>query len=46
LELSNVDLSTEFTALIVTQQGFEANARVVTTFDTISEDTLAIQPPS
>ncbi len=43
LELSNVDISTEFTNLIVVQQGFEANARMVTTFDSITQDTLNLQ---
>ncbi len=43
LELSNVDISTEFTQLIVTQRGFEANARVVTTFDSVSNDTINLQ---
>jgi len=43
LELSNVDISTEFTQLIVTQRGFEANARMVTTFDTVSNDTINLQ---
>jgi len=43
LELSNVDISTEFTQLIVTQRGFEANARVVTTFDSISSETINLQ---
>jgi flagellar hook protein FlgE len=43
LELSNVDISTEFTQLIVTQRGFEANARMVTTFDSISNDTINLQ---
>lgn len=43
LELSNVDISTEFTQLIVTQRGFEANARMVTTFDSVSNDTINLQ---
>ncbi len=43
LELSNVDISTEFTNLIVVQRGFEANARMVTTFDSISSDTINLQ---
>jgi len=43
LELSNVDISTEFTQLIVTQRGFEADARVVTTFDSVSNDTINLQ---
>jgi flagellar hook protein FlgE len=33
LEVSNVDLSEQFTEMIVTQRGFEANARIVTTAD-------------
>jgi flagellar hook protein FlgE len=33
LEGSNVDLSTEFTNMIITQHGFQANARVITTAD-------------
>ena len=43
VELSNVDISTEFTQLIVTQRGFQANARVVTTFDSISNETINLQ---
>jgi flagellar hook protein FlgE len=31
LEMSNVDLSTEFTQMIIAQRGFQANARVITT---------------
>ncbi|MBN2008076.1 flagellar hook-basal body complex protein [candidate division KSB1 bacterium] len=33
LEMSNVDLSNEFTSMIITQRGFQANARVITTSD-------------
>ncbi|HTO91402.1 MAG TPA: flagellar hook protein FlgE [Candidatus Sulfotelmatobacter sp.] len=33
LEASNVDLSTEFTNMIIAQRGFQANARVITTAD-------------
>jgi flagellar hook protein FlgE len=40
LELSNVDISSEFANLIVAQRAFEANAKAVTTFDTIMEDTI------
>jgi flagellar hook protein FlgE len=40
LEQSNVDISTEFANLIVAQSGYEANAKVVTTFDTIVQDTI------
>ena len=35
LELSNVDLASEFTDIIVSQRGFQANARVITTGDEI-----------
>jgi len=40
LELSNVDISAEFANLIVAQRAFEANAKAVTTFDTIMSDTI------
>jgi flagellar hook protein FlgE len=35
LEMSNVDLSQEFTNLIVAQRGFQANSKVITTSDEI-----------
>ncbi|GLY56151.1 MAG: flagellar hook protein FlgE [Cellulosimicrobium funkei] len=35
LEMSNVDLSQEFTNLIVSQRGFQANSRVITTSDEV-----------
>jgi flagellar hook protein FlgE len=38
-----VDISTEFTNLIVTQRGFEANARMITTLDTVTNDTVNLQ---
>ncbi|HZB88593.1 MAG TPA: flagellar hook protein FlgE [Terracidiphilus sp.] len=40
LEGSNVNLSAEFSNLIVAQRAFEANAKAVTTFDTVTEDTI------
>ena len=40
LELSNVDISSEFANLIIAQRAFEANAKAVTTFDTIMSDTI------
>jgi|SRR5271165_438592 len=40
LELSNVDVAKEFAKMILAQRGYEANAKVVTTFDTISQDTI------
>jgi flagellar hook protein FlgE len=38
LEASNVDLSTEFANMIVAQRGFQANARVITTADTLLQE--------
>jgi flagellar hook protein FlgE len=38
LEMSNVDLSQEFTNLIVAQRGFQANARVITTSDEVLQE--------
>ncbi len=43
LELSIVDIATEFARLIVAQRGFEANAKAVTTFDQITQDTIALK---
>jgi flagellar hook protein FlgE len=43
LELSNVDIATEFAKLIVAQRGFEADAKAVTTFDQITQDTIALK---
>ena len=40
LEASNVNISTEFSDLIVAQRAFEANAKSVTTFDTVTQDTI------
>jgi flagellar hook protein FlgE len=44
LELSNVDISTEFANLIIAQRAFEANAKAVTTFDQITQDTINLKP--
>jgi flagellar hook protein FlgE len=38
LEMSNVDLSQEFTNLIVAQRGFQANARIITTSDQVLQE--------
>ncbi len=38
LELSNVDLSTEFANLITTERAFQANARVISTADTMLQE--------
>jgi len=40
VEESNVNLSTEFANMIVAQQGYEANAKVLTTLDQVSQATL------
>jgi len=40
LEASNVNISTEFSDLIIAQRAFEANSKSVTTFDTITQETI------
>ena len=42
LEMSNVDLATEFTDMIVTQRGFQASARVVTTSDELLQEIVQL----
>lgn len=43
LEMSNVDLSEEFTEMIVAQRGFQANSRIITTSDTILEELINLK---
>jgi len=43
LEMSNVDLTEEFTRLIISQRGFQANTRVVTTSDHILEEVVNLK---
>ena len=43
LEQSNVDISSEFTDLIVTQRGFQANTKIVTTVDQMLEELINIR---
>lgn len=43
LEMSNVDLATEFTEMIVTQRGFQANSRIITTSDTLLEELINLK---
>ena len=43
LEQSNVDLSNEFVDLIVTQRGFQANSRVITTSDEMIQELLNLK---
>ncbi len=38
LEMSNVDLAQEFTQMITTQRGFQANSRIITVSDTMLEE--------
>ncbi len=40
LESSNVDVSTEFSALIVAQRAFEANSKTITTFDQATQEAI------
>ena len=42
LEDSNTDIATEFTKLIVTQQAYSANTKVITTANQMSQDLLNI----
>lgn len=43
LEMSNVDLSTEFTEMITTQRGFQANSRIITVSDTMIEELVNLK---
>ncbi|OQP05354.1 flagellar basal body rod protein FlgG [Geobacillus sp. 44B] len=43
LEMSNVDLSEEFTEMIVAQRGFQANARIITTSDEILQELVNLK---
>ena len=43
LEMSNVDLSVEFTDMITTQRGFQANSRTITVSDTLLEELLSLK---
>ncbi len=43
VEMSNVDLSNEFTDLIVTQRGFQANTRIITTVDDMLQDVINLK---
>jgi flagellar hook protein FlgE len=42
LEQSNVDISTEFADLIIAQRAFQANSKTITTFDSVTQDTIAM----
>lgn len=43
IEMSNVDLSKEFTDMITTQRGFQANSRIITTADGLLEELLNLK---
>jgi flagellar hook protein FlgE len=43
LEMSNVDLSTEFTNMIITQRGFQANTRVISAADEMLQDLVNLR---
>lgn len=43
LEMSNVDLAEQFTDMIVTQRGFQANSKTITTSDTMLQELLTLK---
>lgn len=43
LEMSNVDLASEFTEMITTQRGFQANSKVITTSDDMLQELLGLK---
>ncbi|MFZ2538308.1 MAG: flagellar hook-basal body complex protein, partial [Oscillospiraceae bacterium] len=43
LEMSNVDLSNEFSDMITTQRGFQANSRLITVSDTMLEELINLK---
>ncbi|MFD2116824.1 flagellar basal body rod protein FlgG [Paenibacillus yanchengensis] len=43
LEMSNVDLTSEFTEMIVAQRGFQANTRIITTSDEILQEVVNLK---
>ena len=43
LELANVDIANEFTNLITTQRGYQANAKIITTSDEMLQDALTLK---
>jgi flagellar hook protein FlgE len=43
LEMSNVDLASEFTSMIVAQRGFQANSKVITTSDEMLQELVALK---
>ncbi|OON97993.1 MAG: hypothetical protein ATN36_00225 [Epulopiscium sp. Nele67-Bin005] len=43
LEMSNVDLSSEFTEMIITQRGFQANSKIITTSDELLQELVNLK---
>jgi len=43
LEMSNVDLAQQFSDMIVTQRGFQANSKIITTVDTMLEELVNLK---
>lgn len=43
LELSNVDITEEFTDLIISQRGYQANSRIITTSDEVIQESLNLK---
>ena len=43
LEMSNVDLSAQFTVMITAQRGFQANSRIITTSDSLLEELINLK---
>jgi flagellar hook protein FlgE len=43
VEMSNVDLSKEFTEMIITQRGFQSNSRIITVSDTLLEELVNLK---
>ncbi|HQD51117.1 MAG TPA: flagellar basal body rod C-terminal domain-containing protein, partial [Defluviitaleaceae bacterium] len=43
LEMSNVDLAKEFTEMITTQRGFQANSRIITTSDEMLQELVNLK---
>jgi flagellar hook protein FlgE len=43
VEMSNVDLASEFTSMITAQRGFQANSKVITTSDEMLQDLVNLK---
>jgi flagellar hook protein FlgE len=43
LEMSNVDLTQEFTSMIIAQRGFQANGRVITSTDEMLQEVVNLK---